>query len=76
MKVTYIGPSADLDIGVAVIRRDPVTVESGFDDEGNVIRTTLPAVLTVDVDDELAKSLIESGDFVAEKKTKTEEATS
>lgn len=58
MKVTYTGPSADLDIGVGVVERGGV----------------------VDVPDELAESLIESGDFVAvvEKpsKIKPEEATS
>jgi hypothetical protein len=57
MKITYIGPSEDLDIGVAYVERGG----------------------TVDVPDEIAASLIESGDFIAEakaSKTKPEEATS
>ena len=53
MKITYTGPSEDLDIGVAYVERGG----------------------TVDVPDELAESLIESGDFVAAKKSKPEEAT-
>jgi hypothetical protein len=51
MKVTYTGPSADLDIGVAFVERGG----------------------SVDVPDDLAESLIASGDFVASKKSKTEE---
>jgi hypothetical protein len=57
MKITYTGPSEDLDIGVAYVERGG----------------------TVDVPDELAASLIESGDFIAEPKAskpKPEEATS
>jgi hypothetical protein len=56
MKITYTGPSEDLDIGVAYVERGG----------------------TVDVPDEIAESLIESGDFVPAKasKIKPEEATS
>jgi hypothetical protein len=54
MKITYTGPSEDLDIGVAYVERGG----------------------TVDVPDEIAASLIESGDFIAAKKPKPEEATS
>lgn len=54
MKILYTGPSADLDIGVAVVERGG----------------------SVDVPTELAESLIDSGEFVADKKSKPEEATS
>jgi hypothetical protein len=55
MKITYTGPSEDLDLGVAYVERGG----------------------TVDVPDELAESLIDSGDFVPAKPSKKpEEATS
>ena len=54
MKITYTGPSADIDLGVCVVERGG----------------------TVDVADDVAESLIESGDFQPAKqsKSKPEEA--
>jgi hypothetical protein len=77
MKITYTGPSEDLDIGIAVVRRvDEVRYVLDADGVEQPI-VVAPACVTVDVHDELAASLIESGDFVAEpksSKTKPEEA--
>jgi hypothetical protein len=76
MKITYTGPSEDLDIGVAVVRRvDEVRYVLDADGVEQPI-VVAPACVTVDVPDELAASLIDSGDFVPAKpsKTKPEEA--